>query len=84
MHTSNLEPIFYQKRKKNKGFSLRLGTQKKGAYFCDYYLFHFSLERKTRLSEGMKKTSRKRETGRERGDMVKAHVTLTEKGLMNN
>lgn len=32
----------------------------------------------------MKKTSRQSETGRERGDMVKAHVTLTEKGHMYN
>lgn len=83
IENAHIEPranILPEEEEKQRIFS-EIRNTKKGAYFCDYYLFHFSLERKTRLSEGMKITSRKREKGRERGDMVKA---LTEKEHMYN
>jgi hypothetical protein len=43
------------------------------------YINAYALKVKAKLSKGMNnnKTRRKRETGRVRGNMVKAHVTIT-------
>lgn len=47
-------------------------------YMC-VYINAYALKVKAKLSKGMNnnKTRRKRETGRVRGNMVKAHVTIT-------